>query len=322
MLNQPLSQAEIDRLFAERSRVRGGDTEASGASQRALVARLQRLTAVAQVENPADPGTSPTVAQLLRRVRLLHASLIPRLATVLSGLLRADVEVHLAAVERDSLAGFLLTHDRATCFMPLQTASQDRGWALEIDLAILYPLISRLLGGGLESQALPERPLTDIEKRLAERIAEPVLAELQQAWEVLQPWRLAVARVVSQVSIPDGLTSRSTICTVRFQIAAGPARGDAILVIPWESLERIEEADWKRLPWPADSNAEEPGPLELVAVLAEVEVPADELQDLRVGDVIPTDRTCDDLVEVTLNGSVVFRGRPGTADGHKAIRLE
>jgi flagellar motor switch protein FliM len=322
MLNQPLSQAEIDSLLAERSSVRGGDTEASGASVRALSERLKRLTALAQVPNPTEPGVSATGVKLLRRVRTLHESLVPRLATVLSGLLRAAVEVRLAAVERDRVGGFLLTHDRATCFMPLQTASHDHGLALEIELAILYPLINRLLGGGMETQSLPDRPPTDIEKRLAERIAEPVLGELQQVWELLQPWRLSVARVASQVSTPEGLTSRSMICTVRFQIAVGPARGDAILVIPWELLERIDEVDWKRLPCNADTNAEGPGTVELAAVLAEVEVPADELQNLQVGDVIPTDRTFDDLAEVSLNGVAAFRGRPGAADGHKAIRLE
>ena len=206
--------------------------------------------------------------------------------------------------------------------MPLQTASHDRGLALEIELAILYPLINRMLGGGTETQSLPERPLTDIEKRLAERIAEPVLDALQQVWELLPPWHLSVARVASQVSTPAGLTSRSTICSVRFQIAVGPARGDVILVIPWELLERLDEVDWKRLSCHADTNAEGPGTVELAAVLAEVEVPADELQQLQVGDVIPTDRTFDDLAEVSLNGVAAFRGRPGAADGHKAIRLE
>ena len=322
MLNQPLSQAEIDGLLVESSSVRGGDTEASGASVRALSERLKRLTAVAQGQDQTELGVSATVVQLLHRVRTLHESLVPRLATVLSELLRAAVEVRLTAVERDSVGGFLLAHDRATCFLPLQTASHDRGLALEIELAILYPLINRMLGGGTETQSLPERPLTDIEKRLAERIAEPVLDALQQVWELLQPWRLSVARVATQVSTPAGLTSRSTICIVRFQIAVGPARGDVILVIPWELLERIDEADWKRLPCHADTNAESPATVELAAVLAEVEVPADELQQLQVGDVIPTDRTFDDLVEVSLNGVVAFRGRPGAVDGQKAIRLE
>ena len=322
MLNQPLSQAEIDCLLAGSSSVRDGDTEASGASVRALSERLKRLAAVAQGQDQTEPGVSATVVQLLSRIRTLHESLVPRLATVLSELLRAAVEVRLVAVERDSVGGFLLAHDHATCFLPLQTASHDRGLALEIELAILYPLINRMLGGGTETQTLPERPLTDIEKRLAERIAEPVLDALQQVWELLPPWRLSVARVASQVSTPEGLTSRSTICTVRFQIAVGPARGDAILVIPWELLERIDEVDGKRLPCHADTNVEGPGTVELAAVLAEIEVPADELQQLQVGDVIPTDRTFDDLAEVCLNGVAAFRGRPGVADGQKAIRLE
>ena len=51
-------------------------------------------------------------------------------------------------------------------------------------------------------------------------------------------------------------------------------------------------------------------------------MPLEQVRELQVGDVLTTDRSVDELLDVTVDGAAKFRARPGALDGHKAIRLE
>jgi flagellar motor switch protein FliM len=289
---------------------------AAAANLRALAERLERLG------RTSDTGAADPAAQLLRRVRALHAGCATRLAAALSARLRSPVDVRLNSVDRIGFGAFLLNHDRAMCCIPLRSATHDRGLALEIDLAVLYPLIHRLLGGELDSDSVPDRPLSEVEKRLTERIAEVVLGELQTSWERLLPLPWSVDRVESQVSLADGLSAREIICTIRFQLQLGAARGDLLAVVPWSLLEGIDDSSWQHAVDGVEPAAGSPDAVELTVGWPEVDLPAEDIQNLQVGDIITTDRTSDDLLEVKLNGVTQFRARPGTLDGHRAIRLE
>ena len=62
--------------------------------------------------------------------------------------------------------------------------------------------------------------------------------------------------------------------------------------------------------------------MELVAVLAEMQLPAREIRDLEVGDVIATDKPVSEPLAVTLDGQPVLQATPGTLDGRKAVRIQ
>jgi flagellar motor switch protein FliM len=317
MRTPPLSQAELNSLLT--GRLREEDAAVSEVSRRALAERLQKWTRPTEADATAALDAAGV---LLRHVRALHQRCAPRLAAALSTGLRAAIEVRLRTVERGSFGAFLLTHERAACFVPLQTLHYEPGWALEIELALLYPLIDRLLGGGTAPNWMPDRPLTELEKRLTERVAQLLLAELNAAWDPVQPWGLAVQRVEHQVPAQPLLTAPACLCAVRFELSFAPARGDVTVVMPWSSLERVDAGAWSHVVEHTEPAGGAADTVEVSAILPEVELPAAELQDLQVGDVIATERAMGDLWEVRLNGVTRFRARPGIADGRKAIRLE
>ena len=118
---------------------------------------------------------------------------------------------------------------------------------------------------------------------------------------------------------------RSTLCLIRFSLSFAPApiRGDLLLAIPGDFVAQVHQKSWSHNAFYGhDAVDGDPGMVELVAKLAEVEAPAEEVRQLQVGDVLTTDRGVDELLEVTVDGVAKFRARPGALDGHKAIRLE
>ena len=55
--------------------------------------------------------------------------------------------------------------------------------------------------------------------------------------------------------------------------------------------------------------------------LAETQIAAGELADLRVGDIIATETAADSPAIVSIEGAAKFRAKPGTYQGRKAVRL-
>ena len=55
--------------------------------------------------------------------------------------------------------------------------------------------------------------------------------------------------------------------------------------------------------------------------LAETQITAAELADLRVGDIIATETAADSPAMVSIEGVAKFRAKPGAYQGSRAVRL-
>ena len=60
---------------------------------------------------------------------------------------------------------------------------------LEISPLIIYPMIDRLLGGSNADLFIPQRPLTQIEQRLVQRILDRATQHLSEAWGNVPPMK-------------------------------------------------------------------------------------------------------------------------------------
>jgi flagellar motor switch protein FliM len=93
------------------------------------------------------------------------------------------------------------------------------------------------------------------------------------------------------------------------------------MAIPWEqavqSCGLTESTD-------ADSAITETGDTgaTVSVILVRTRIPANDLANLEVGDVIPTEQRHDQPVQVAVDGRIRFLARPGEMDGRKAIRIE
>jgi flagellar motor switch protein FliM len=196
-------------------------------------------------------------------------------------------------------------------------------FALDIELSILFPMIERMLGGDLHATTPHSRPLTDIEKRLATRIAERFLQELQTVWQQMGTFGLAVASIESEPRKTEPLLSKESVACIQWQVVIGSSRGAICLAVPWGVVEKLgafgnDEDDRQQ----ASDDSLSGEKVELSAVLAQTRIAAADLQSLQVGDIITMDNEVGDLLEVTVEGEVRFRASPGVLEGHKAIRIE
>jgi len=205
---------------------------------------------------------------------------------------------------------------------------------LDINPSILYPIIDRMLGGGKESGAISRRPLTEIELRLVRKITTKFLAELKRAWENVLELNLEVERVESNPQLVQIVPPNEVVVLISFELTIGDVRGMMNLCVPFNSIERVSNrltannwVSYSRTEATAASIAQigrrlHPAAVELVATLARSTISTKDLLELRVGDIITTDKDVEGLMEVNIAGVTKFLASPGAFRGQKAVQIQ
>jgi flagellar motor switch protein FliM len=305
----PLTPSEIELLL----------TGAPG--DEAAVAPAESAAPSPPPAQPADCPVTPEERRVLQALRRLLERFCQGLMTSLSQLLRAETRVAVAGVERALAGQFVWRRADPTCFVTLATADGQPSLLLDIGLPLLFPMLERMLGGGLPPSATIRRPLTEIEQRLAARVAQLVADELRQAADADHCPRLMIRQLASRAEVEPRGADEPVVC-VALDVAFGAASGPLCLAVPWQRAEWLRAA-LTAAAGSASSGAVTPGTgVELAAVLAETRLSSRDVRDLAVGDVIATDKNISEPIDVTLDGQPTFHGTPGTLDGRKAVRLQ
>jgi flagellar motor switch protein FliM len=260
----------------------------------------------------------------LRAIQTQHEALARRLADSLSPLLRTTVDIKLASVHRATCGQFLARLDCPTCLCIVRTAPLDEQLAIDISLAIMFPMIDRMLGGGRAGASMVQRPLTDIEQRLAMRVNGLLLDELRRAWPSALGDELKVDRIESdpRAVLFGPLNEQAAVCC--FEVMLGDCHGSITLCASSAVVER-----WTAPRAQAWTGATEgfgdallQSPVELVARLTDTKIGTGELLNLREGDIITTDHEVSAGLSVCVQGVPKFRAHAGAVQGQKAIRID
>jgi flagellar motor switch protein FliM len=249
-------------------------------------------------------------------------------------MLRSMVEVKLTSVDQLTYSEFVFSLENPTCFNLLKADPLEGHLILDLNPAILYPIIDRLLGGGREAGFLSRRPLTEIELRIVSRITTLFLGELHHAWENVLELQLEVVRVESNPQLAQIVPPNEVVVVISFEVAMGDIRGMVNLCIPYNAIERIS-GKLSANSWVSyGRRAATPESIELIgrtlrgslvglAVrLASTQITTGELIGLRVGDVITTQKDVNSPLLVMVEGVPKFRAGVGAFRGHKAIRVQ
>src|SRR6187549_710564 len=195
MADEVLSQAEVESLLTAME----AKAPVSPAAGMAGAAVLTRSSARPREKvTPYDFKRPERVGkEQMRALQSLHEGFGRNFGAAISAMLRSIVEVKLTSVDQLTYSEFVFSLENPTCFNLLKAEPLEGNLILDINPAILYPIIDRLLGGGKDAGPISRRPLTEIELRLVSRITGLFLQELKHAWEGVLTLKLSVDRVES-----------------------------------------------------------------------------------------------------------------------------
>lgn len=330
-MSDVLDQTEVDALLAA--------VDSGGVAQQDSPAQA------ASVYGHSSPGTTTDVQTYdfkrpervskdqMRALEALHEGFGRNFGAALSGYLRTIIEVSVANIEQLTYSEFIHSLPNPTCFNLLKAEQLDGQLCLEISPLIIYPVIDRLLGGSNADLFIPQRPLTQIEQRLVQRITDRATHHLSEAWSNLTPITFKVEDFESNPQLVQIVPPNETVVVVGFEMKMGNRTGTMSLCIPYNVIEPImgvlaaqnwfsyqrkggHEDHLRKLT--RNVNA---APLELRAFLAQTTIRMNEFLSLQPGDIITTEKECGREVLVQIEGRNKFLGVIGQFRGSRAIRI-
>jgi flagellar motor switch protein FliM len=263
----------------------------------------------------------------LRSLRALHERAGDQFAGALSAMLRCPIEVALIGFEPVAYGRFVQSLESPSCFHVLKAEPLADRMMLDIDPAILYPMLDRMLGGGQEDGPPPRRAPSDIELPLVARIVRLFLDELHAAWLPSLDLTFDVLQVESHPRFLRVLPSDEPVVAAGFRMKVGQWCGMMRLCLPCRAIQEIraKQADAEKYEAAAERDSEQgDSQLEMRVTLAETTLTADELRGLRVGDIIVTETDADAPVSVSVGEEMQgphFLARVGACRGRKAVRI-
>ncbi len=269
----------------------------------------------------------------MRALEALHEGFGRNFGAALSGYLRTIIEVSVANIEQLTYSEFIHSLPNPTCFNLLKAEQLDGQLCLEISPLIIYPVIDRLLGGSNADLFIPQRPLTQIEQRLVQRITDRATHHLSEAWSNLTPVTFSVQDFESNPQLVQIVPPNETVVVVGFELKMGNRAGTMSLCIPYNVIEPImgvlAAQNWfsyqrkgghddhlRKLTRNVNNAA-----VEMRCFLARTSMKMRDLLSLSVGDIITTDKPCNGEAFLQIEGKRKFTGQVGQFRGKRAVRV-
>ena len=319
-----LSQEEIDALLA--SLPAGGEGEAPVAAK-----PEPQLSYRAYDFRRPDKFSK----EQIRALRMMHEDMGRRMALALSAYLRTTVETTLADIDQGTYATFLSQTTGLAVYNLVSMKPLHGQMILEISGALADVMIDRLLGGPGRVWE-QRREFTDLELSLLQGAVSHILESLAEAWAAVLPVTPHVEETLLNLYFVQlGLLSDAMVWIV-FEVRVGEANGHLRLGLPYSLLKPVSD---KLSPqaWIAGAEAAAESaqsedianlihhlqevPVDVVAVLGEVETTFEEINALKPGDLIPLDAPANRDIKVLVEGVHRFWARPGTRGTRLAVEI-
>ena len=263
----------------------------------------------------------------------LHERFARNLGAALSGYLRTIIEVKIRSTEQLTFAEFTYSLPSPTSFSLLSCSPLEGQICMEISPLIIYPIIDRMLGGSSAELYIPQRPLTQIEQRLANRIIERALDALAEAWGNVADVDFKVTQHESNPQLVQIVAPNEVVVVIGFEIKMGNRAGSMSLCIPFNTIEpvmhRLSSQDWFSYRNTGAIEEQQDRLLENFAeaklksrfYLGQTTIRVSDLLALEKGDVLKLVKEADSDLVMQIEGKSKFAGRIGQFRGNRAFKI-
>jgi flagellar motor switch protein FliM len=240
--------------------------------------------------------------------------------------------VSMVSVEQFTYSEFLLSLPDPTAFYSVAMPPLDGVGALEVNPAIAFAMVDRMLGGTGDAPP-PNRALTEIEQNVMDTVVKLLLEHLTETWRAITDVRFRIQGRETRPQMLQVTGPNEGIILLAFDISVGDAaRGMLNISIPAAAIETMEEKvaeGWNR-------TRRQPSPTEAARLLAnlgrvplavkallETRMTAREVLTLRKGDIIAMPQAATAPVTIHIGGVQRFTGRLACEpNGKTAVTLE
>jgi flagellar motor switch protein FliM len=310
-----LSQEEIDTVFRN---LRDSGSRLDDFSRRAQSYDFRRPDSIAKDQ--------------LRAIHLLHENFARSLASSLSAYLRAYVIVNLVSVEQLSFMEFSQCLPSPTCLVSLGMKPYDGNAVLELNPVLVFPVLEMLLGGSSKVTSKINREITDIEQSILEGLIRIILHDLKETWRPVAAMDFSVEAQETEPQLLRILAPNETMVAISMEVRIADAAGMMNLGIPSIIIKMLRQKFDQQ--W--SFRKAEPTEQEHARVLHLVKssqihcdvrlqgptLTAQNLLNLRPGDILEFDYPVDRPVDMLLNGRRKYRVKLASAGRKRGVIVQ
>ncbi|MBN4066680.1 flagellar motor switch protein FliM [Simkania negevensis] len=315
MADESLSQEEINKL------VKGQLEEGSGHEGRKPEVVPFDFKVPSSI--PAEQTTTIT---------LIHESFAQALTSSLSSFLHTDTFVTVEDVEQHLFSEYVRTLVNPTCVINFSMHPLTGYGVLEINSAVVYSIINRMLGGEGEVPAAVQL-FTELELSVVRKLAHLILAELCSAWKYIINLDFAFQSVQTNPAFIRVIPTQEACIIVTLKLKISDLKGLVTICFPYVSLDPIanklgtkqwstytlqQSEDVKH----AVMNTFKQVVVDLRASLGSTEISFRDLLSLQPGDIINLHHKTKDPINLTIAGTEKFKTTPGLLGKFKAVSIQ
>lgn len=308
-----LSQDEIDSVFRKTR-----DTARDVESAKAQVYDFRRPDRIAKDQ--------------LRAIHVLHENFARSLAASLSAYLRAYVAVNLVSVEQLSFVEFTQCLPSPTCLATLGMRPYDGNAVLEINPALVFPILEMLLGGGAKVATKISREITEIEQSILDGLLRIILNDLRTSWQAVTAIDFSVESHENEPQLLQILAPNEAIVAISMEVRIGDTAGMMNIGIPSiivKMLRQKFDQQWSVRKTEATETEHarilrlvRPAMLRLDMRLRGPTLAVETLLGLEEGDVLAFDYSVNRPVDVLVNGVLKYRGEAVSIGQKRAVMIQ
>ncbi|NPV53684.1 MAG: flagellar motor switch protein FliM [Firmicutes bacterium] len=268
----------------------------------------------------------------LRTLEMLHDTFARHLSTTLSTHLRTPIKVTLTLVEQLTFDEFISSLPALTVIASIDMSPLDGKAVLEINPAVAFSMIDRLLGGAGRFEGEP-RELTDLEQMLMKKLMARVVDDMAGVWSNLIQLEPSLENMETNPQFVQAMSPNDSVSVLAFEISAENMSGTMSLCLPYLTLQpiipRLGAQQWfaegrrgiqdsKRL---ALRKEIERVKLPISVEVGRAAITVRELLGLEPGDIIKLDRHAPSDFRVFVGSGAKFLGRAGLVGRRVAVEI-
>ncbi|MCF6238844.1 MAG: flagellar motor switch protein FliM [Candidatus Marinimicrobia bacterium] len=248
----------------------------------------------------------------------------------LFNMLRHTAEISVGSVQMLKFAEYV-----HSLFVPaslnLVKIEPLRGTSLFVfDPKLVFTVVDNFFGGeGKFHTKIEGREFTPTEQRIIQIMLDLCFKDMAEAWHPVMPLTYNFQSMEVNPHFANIVTPSEVVVVTTFHIELEGGGGDLHVTLPYSMVEPIRELLDAGVQSDRDENddrwavalAEEikEADVEISSTLTETEISLEELNELKVGDIIPIDLP--DSVTIRVEDIPGFRGNFGVSDGKNAIKI-
>ncbi len=270
----------------------------------------------------------------LPMLEIVYDRLVRMLSTSLRNFTSDNVEVSLDNITSLRFGDYLNSIPLPAMLGVFKAEEWDNYGLLTVDSALIYSIVDVLLGGrrGTTSMRIEGRPYTTIERNLVERMLHVILNDMSAAFDPLSPVTFRFDRLETNPRFASIGRSANAVILAKLRVDMEDRGGKVELCLPYATLEPVRELLLQMFMgekfgrdtiWENHlANELWQTTVDINAILGEVEVPLNDVINLKVGSQVMLNCSPESSVELRCGEAPLFSGKMGRREGKIAVQVE